>query len=229
MLDLKDPVLFANGDLLVRDDGELIEILAADEKLFEVRGRDRTHLVELAWHLGNRHLAAQIEEDRIVILRDHEPRADGARRRQQDEGNAGATRDRLPENEDPGAEDRWDQELECRLAGRFDGLHFRQLGDASPGKQPAGEQQQEEGPRRRTIVAGKSRKQHPGGAMRVVRLKRRTPRRCSRRAIVLPTAERVRWSRSAAAEKPPASTASTKIEIPFSCSICFLFGTILVN
>lgn len=71
MLDLKDAVLFANGDLLVRDDGELIEILAADEKLFEVRGRDRTHLVELAWHLGNRHLAAQIEEDRIVILRDH--------------------------------------------------------------------------------------------------------------------------------------------------------------
>ncbi|MBP2444420.1 urease accessory protein UreE [Rhizobium leguminosarum] len=71
MLDLKDPVLFANGDLLVRDDGELIEILAADEKLFEIRGRDRVHLVELAWHLGNRHLAAQIEEDRIVILRDH--------------------------------------------------------------------------------------------------------------------------------------------------------------
>lgn len=71
MLDLKDPVLFANGDLLVRDDGELIEILAADEKLFEIRGRNRTHLVELAWHLGNRHLAAQIEEDRIVILRDH--------------------------------------------------------------------------------------------------------------------------------------------------------------
>ncbi|MBX4938784.1 urease accessory protein UreE [Rhizobium binae] len=71
MLDLKDPVLFANGDLLVREDGELIEILAADEKLFEIRGRDRTHLVELSWHLGNRHLAAQIEEDRIVILRDH--------------------------------------------------------------------------------------------------------------------------------------------------------------
>lgn len=71
MLDLKEPVLFANGDMLVREDGELIEILAADEKLFEVRGRGRVHLVELAWHLGNRHLAAQIEEDRIVILRDH--------------------------------------------------------------------------------------------------------------------------------------------------------------
>jgi len=71
MLDLKEPVLFANGDMLVREDGELIEILAADEKLFEVRGRDRGHLIELAWHLGNRHLSAQIEEDRIVILRDH--------------------------------------------------------------------------------------------------------------------------------------------------------------
>ena len=71
MLDLKDPVLFANGDLLVRDDGELIEILAADEKLFEVRGKDRVHLTELAWHLGNRHLPAQIEEARILILRDH--------------------------------------------------------------------------------------------------------------------------------------------------------------
>ncbi len=34
-------------------------------------GRDRPHLTELAWHLGNRHLAAQIETDRILILRDH--------------------------------------------------------------------------------------------------------------------------------------------------------------
>lgn len=71
MLDLKDPVLFANGDLLVREDGELIEILAAEEKLFEIRGKDRAHLIELAWHLGNRHLPAQIEEERILILRDH--------------------------------------------------------------------------------------------------------------------------------------------------------------
>jgi urease accessory protein len=71
MLDLKEAVLLANGDLLVRDDGELIEIVAAPEKLFEIKPRDRLHLIELAWHLGNRHLAAQIEEDRILILRDH--------------------------------------------------------------------------------------------------------------------------------------------------------------
>lgn len=71
MLDLKEAVLFASGDLLVRDDGELIEIVAAPEKLFEIKPRNRLHLIELAWHLGNRHLPAQIEEERILILRDH--------------------------------------------------------------------------------------------------------------------------------------------------------------
>jgi urease accessory protein len=75
MLDLKEPVLFASGDLLVREDGELIEIVAAQEKLFEIKARDRRHLTELAWHLGNRHLPAQLEEDRILILRDHVIRA----------------------------------------------------------------------------------------------------------------------------------------------------------
>ncbi len=71
MLDLKEPVLFASGDMLVLEDGELIEVVAADEKLFEIKPKDRLHLIELAWHLGNRHLGAQIEDDRILILRDH--------------------------------------------------------------------------------------------------------------------------------------------------------------
>jgi urease accessory protein len=71
MLDLKEPVLFASGDLLVREDGELIEIVAAEEKLFEIKARDTRHLIELAWHLGNRHWTSQIDEDRILIPRDH--------------------------------------------------------------------------------------------------------------------------------------------------------------
>ncbi|KQV10789.1 urease accessory protein UreE [Rhizobium sp. Root1203] len=75
MLDLKEPVLFASGDMLLLEDGELIEIVAADEKLFEIKGKDRVHLIELAWHLGNRHLGAQIEDERILILRDHVIRA----------------------------------------------------------------------------------------------------------------------------------------------------------
>ena len=75
MLDLKEAVLFHHGDRLVLDSGDTVEVRAAPEKLFEVKARDTLHLIELAWHLGNRHLSAQIEEGRILILRDHVIRA----------------------------------------------------------------------------------------------------------------------------------------------------------
>ena len=71
MLDLKEPVLLADGDLLPADNGDVLVIRAAPEKLFEITARDPLHLLELAWHLGNRHLAAEIRSDRILILRDH--------------------------------------------------------------------------------------------------------------------------------------------------------------
>lgn len=75
MLDLKEAVLFHHGDRLVLENGDTVEVQAAPEKLFEVKARDTLHLIELAWHLGNRHLSAQIEEGRILILRDHVIRA----------------------------------------------------------------------------------------------------------------------------------------------------------
>ncbi|UDF32548.1 UNVERIFIED_ORG: urease accessory protein UreE (plasmid) [Roseateles sp. XES5] len=71
MLDLKAPVLLAHGDLILTETGETIEVIAAEELLYEVTPKDGLHLVELAWHLGNRHLPAQIEAARILILRDH--------------------------------------------------------------------------------------------------------------------------------------------------------------
>ena len=58
-------------DCLVLEDGRLAEIIAADEDLLEVKARDAVHLVQLAWHIGNRHLEAQIEEQRILIRPDH--------------------------------------------------------------------------------------------------------------------------------------------------------------
>ncbi|MDK1374769.1 MULTISPECIES: urease accessory protein UreE [unclassified Sinorhizobium] len=70
MLDLKQPVMLADGDLLVLEGGGYIRIKAADEALYEVRARDDVHLIELAWHLGNRHLTAAVEEGRILIARD---------------------------------------------------------------------------------------------------------------------------------------------------------------
>ncbi|MCO6185325.1 urease accessory protein UreE [Rhizobium sp. L1K21] len=71
MLDLKEAVMLAGGDVLALDNGGHVLIDAKPEALMEVRARDGLHLIELAWHLGNRHLAAQVEKDRILILRDH--------------------------------------------------------------------------------------------------------------------------------------------------------------
>ena len=71
LLDLPEARLMRHGDGLVLDDGRIIEVRAEPEPLMEVRGRDPRHLVTLAWQIGNRHLAAQIEPDRILIRRDH--------------------------------------------------------------------------------------------------------------------------------------------------------------
>ncbi|QBK31292.1 urease accessory protein UreE [Roseitalea porphyridii] len=71
MLDLPRAQLLRHGDGLVLGDGRVIEVHAVPEPLMEVRGRDGRHLLALAWQIGNRHLAAQIESDRILIRRDH--------------------------------------------------------------------------------------------------------------------------------------------------------------
>lgn len=70
MLDLKEAVMLADGDLLVLDTGDFVRIAAIAEPLYDIHPRDHLHLIELAWHLGNRHLAAEIRLDRILILRD---------------------------------------------------------------------------------------------------------------------------------------------------------------
>lgn len=75
LVDLPEPVLLANGDRLVLEDGRQVEIIAEAEELYEVVPRDMLHLAELAWHLGNRHFPAQIEPERILIGRDHVLRA----------------------------------------------------------------------------------------------------------------------------------------------------------
>lgn len=75
LVDFLEPMHLEDGDRLLLEDGRAVEIVAADEELLEIRARDPRHLVELAWHIGNRHLAADIAADRILILRDHVIRA----------------------------------------------------------------------------------------------------------------------------------------------------------
>jgi urease accessory protein len=50
-------------------------VVAAQEELMEVTARDQRHLVELAWHIGNRHLPAEIAPGRILLRRDRVIRA----------------------------------------------------------------------------------------------------------------------------------------------------------
>ena len=71
LVDLPEAVALNDRDRLVLEDGRQLEIVAAPEEVYDIRARDAVHLAELAWHIGNRHLAAAIEPDRILILRDH--------------------------------------------------------------------------------------------------------------------------------------------------------------
>lgn len=76
-IDFPQTITLQQHDCLQLEDGRLVEIIAGEEQLYEVRGRDAKHLMQLAWHIGNRHAKAQIETewegngDRILILRDH--------------------------------------------------------------------------------------------------------------------------------------------------------------
>lgn len=71
LVDFPATVTLADGDALQVQDGRLVGIKAAFESLYEITGRDRAHIVRLAWHIGNRHLPAQLEEKRLLIRRDH--------------------------------------------------------------------------------------------------------------------------------------------------------------
>jgi urease accessory protein len=71
LVDLDKPMKLEDRDCLVLEDGRLIQIIAADEELIEVTAKNAEHLLKLAWHIGNRHLEAQIEQRRILIRRDH--------------------------------------------------------------------------------------------------------------------------------------------------------------
>lgn len=71
LLDLPEARLLDEGDALLLDDGRLIEVRAAAEDLVEVRAPSVGTLARYAWHLGNRHLPAAIEAERILIRDDH--------------------------------------------------------------------------------------------------------------------------------------------------------------
>jgi urease accessory protein len=68
--DLAEPLALRMGDLLLLEDGNLIEVVAEPEPLIEARADDLTALARLAWHLGDRHVPVQLFANRLRVRRD---------------------------------------------------------------------------------------------------------------------------------------------------------------
>jgi urease accessory protein len=71
ILDLPEAQVMRDGDGLALAGGGFVRVRAAPEPLVEVSAASPDHLLRLAWHLGNRHLPAEIGEGRILIRHDH--------------------------------------------------------------------------------------------------------------------------------------------------------------
>jgi urease accessory protein len=71
LLDLPEAQVLREGDGLVLASGGYVRVRAAPEPLVEVTAASERALLRLAWHLGNRHLPAEIDAGRILIRHDH--------------------------------------------------------------------------------------------------------------------------------------------------------------
>jgi urease accessory protein len=70
LLDLPRAAVLRAGDGLRLEDGRIVCVEASPEQLLEVTAVDTGTLIRLAWHIGNRHLPAQLEPQRILIRED---------------------------------------------------------------------------------------------------------------------------------------------------------------
>ena len=71
LLDLDEAVALRDGDGIMLDDGGIVLVAGQAEPLAEVAVRTPLALVQLAWHLGNRHTDVQVVGGRLRFRRDH--------------------------------------------------------------------------------------------------------------------------------------------------------------
>lgn len=70
LLDLPEAIMVRDGDAYALEGGGFIQVRALPEPLLEVTAAPEI-LARLAWHIGNRHLAAQFVPGGMRILDDH--------------------------------------------------------------------------------------------------------------------------------------------------------------
>ncbi|HQT01105.1 MAG: urease accessory protein UreE [Hydrogenophilales bacterium 16-64-46] len=68
---LPQGTVLRGGQMLLANDGRVIEVRAAAEALYEVRSDQPTQLLRAAYHLGNRHVALEVGDGSLRLLRDH--------------------------------------------------------------------------------------------------------------------------------------------------------------
>jgi len=71
LLDLEQARVLRGGDALRLEDGRLVRVEAAPERLLEVRTDNPLRLLRLAWHIGNRHTPAELSDEALYIQADH--------------------------------------------------------------------------------------------------------------------------------------------------------------
>jgi urease accessory protein len=71
LLDLDKATTLSDGDAVKLEDGRLVEVKAAPQRLLEIRAENPLRLLRVAWHIGNRHAPAEVLADAIYIEEDH--------------------------------------------------------------------------------------------------------------------------------------------------------------
>lgn len=71
LLDLTKMPVLRTGDGIRLEDGRIVAVEAAPERLSEIACKDERALARIAWHLGNRHLATELADRIIYIREDH--------------------------------------------------------------------------------------------------------------------------------------------------------------
>ena len=67
LVNLEETVSVDENFFFELDNGDLIKVISKEENLIEITG---DNLKQIIWHIGNRHLPCQIEENRILIQDD---------------------------------------------------------------------------------------------------------------------------------------------------------------
>jgi len=72
LLDLNETVQLREGDGLELENGEYVRVVAAEEEVADLHCDNPMELARIIWHIGNRHIPAQILSDTHARIRhDH--------------------------------------------------------------------------------------------------------------------------------------------------------------